>query len=202
MTQKALDRSEHERLTLMQLFEKFPDNQSAEKWFEAERWKDGQFCPYCGSLDIHKVQSKNPLPYRCPDCRKCVTVRVGTVMHRSKVALRQWAIAIYMLATSLKGVSSMKLHRDIGVTQKMAWMMAQKIRQGWMIGSKGLSGEIESDETYISEKRATSMSRRNVMQGAELLTRPQLLEQKTDPQTKYPPKSLMPPMEECFKRSS
>ena len=75
-------------------------------------------------------------------------------MHRSKVSLRQWAIAIYMLSTSLKGVSSMKLHRDIGVTQKMAWMMAQKIRQGWMIGSKELSGEIESDETYIGGKES------------------------------------------------
>ena len=71
-------------------------------------------------------------------------------MHRSKLPLQKWVIAIYLMSTSLKGVSSMKLHRDLGVTQKTAWMMAQKIREGWIDGDGELmSGSVEVDETYI-----------------------------------------------------
>ena len=71
-------------------------------------------------------------------------------MHRSKVPLQKWVIAIYLMSTSLKGVSSMKLHRDLGVTQKTAWMMAQKIREGWIDGDgESMSGPVEVDETYI-----------------------------------------------------
>ena len=70
-------------------------------------------------------------------------------MHSSNLPIRKWVIAIYLLTTSLKSVSSMKLHRDLGVTQKTAWMMAQKIREGWKSGSAILSGDVEIDETYI-----------------------------------------------------
>ena len=71
-------------------------------------------------------------------------------MHRSKVPLQKWVIAIYLMSTSLKGVSSMKLHRDLGVTQKTAWMMAQKIREGWIDGDdEKMSGSVEVDETYL-----------------------------------------------------
>ena len=72
-------------------------------------------------------------------------------MQASKLPIRKWVFAIYLLTTSLKSVSSMKLHRDLGVTQKTAWMMAQKIREGWKDGSL-LTGEVEIDETYIGGK--------------------------------------------------
>ena len=72
-------------------------------------------------------------------------------MQASKLPIRKWVFAIYLLTTSLKSVSSMKLHRDLGVTQKTAWMMAQKIREGWKGGSL-LTGEVEIDETYIGGK--------------------------------------------------
>lgn len=92
------------------------------------------------------------MPYHCSECREYFSVKTGTVMQSSKVPLQKWVIAMYLMSTSLKGVSSMKLHRDLGVTQKTAWLLAQKIRQGWIDGSDKLSGEVEIDETYVGGK--------------------------------------------------
>ena len=88
------------------------------------------------------------MPYHCGDCRKFFSV-----MHSSKVGYQKWAIAIYLMTTNLKGVSSMKLHRDIGVTQKTAWHMAHRIREVW----EGDDDEVfarEVDEAYIGGKEA------------------------------------------------
>ena len=89
-------------------------------------------------------------------------------MHRSKVPLQKWVIAIYLMSTSLKGVSSMKLHRDLGVTQKTAWMMAQKIREGWIDGDGDMmSGPVEVDEAYMGglEKNKPTSKRANQGRG-------------------------------------
>ena len=80
------------------------------------------------------------MPYHCGECREYFSVKTGTVMQSSKVPLQKWVIAMYLLSTSLKGVSSMKLHRDLGMTQKTAWLLAQKIRQGWLEGNDKLTG--------------------------------------------------------------
>ena len=66
------------------------------------------------------------MPYRCRSCKVFFSVRTGTALERSKVPLKKWAFAIYLSVTSLKGVSSMKLHRDLDVTQKTAWFMAHR----------------------------------------------------------------------------
>ena len=92
------------------------------------------------------------MPFGCKDYRKHFSVKTGTVMQSSKLPLQKWAIAVYLLSTSLKGVSSVKLHRDIGATQKTAWMMAQRIRQGWVKNGARLLGPVEVDETYIGGK--------------------------------------------------
>ena len=103
------------------------------------------------AMKTSTVPNKNPMPYHCGDCRRYFSVKTGTVMEKSKLPLRKWVIAIYLMSTNLKGVSSMKLHRDLGVTQKTAWMMAQKIREGW-IEDRELSGTVEVDETFIGGK--------------------------------------------------
>ena len=154
MTQKAPDRYDREGMSIMELFDMFPDEQSAREWFENLRWKDGRYCPYCGSLDTRIERNEKPMPYRCRDCREHFSVKSGTVMRHSKVPLRKWVIAIYLMSTSLKGVSSMKLHRELGVTQKTAWMMAQKIREGWNLGGLRIDGSVEVDETYIGGKES------------------------------------------------
>ena len=95
------------------------------------------------------------MPYRCRDCRKRFSVRTGTAMESSKLGFQTWAIAIYLATTSLKGVSSMKLHRDLGITQKSAWHLAHRIREAWADhGSHTLDGPVEVDETYVGGKEA------------------------------------------------
>jgi len=152
---QAPGRSDREGLSVIELFQMFPDNASARKWMEDLRWPNGErHCSNCGSCNTKAVPSEKPMPYHCGDCRKYFSVKTGTVMQSSKIGLQKWVIAIYLMSTSLKGVSSMKLHRDLGVTQKTAWFMAQKIREGWLAGQDEdkMDGVVEVDETYIGGK--------------------------------------------------
>jgi len=151
---QAPGRADREGLSVIELFKMFPDNASARKWMEELRWgKDERHCPVCGSLKTKTVPNEKPMPYHCGDCRKYFSVKTGTVMQSSKIGLQKWVIAMYLMSTNLKGVSSMKLHRDLGVTQKTAWFMAQKIRQGWLESKDDkLDGVVEVDETYIGGK--------------------------------------------------
>ena len=89
------------------------------------------------------------MPYRCSDCRSYFSVKTATVMRKSHIPLRKWVFAIYLHLTSLKGVSSMKLHRDIGVSQPAAWFMLQRIRKAWESDDSPFSGPVEIDETYM-----------------------------------------------------
>ena len=141
-------------ISLAELFEMFPDEDSARKWFEGNRWPDGAQCVHCDSKNVHAVASGKPMPWRCIDCRKYFSVRMNTVMAQSKIPLRKWAIAVYLFATSLKGVSSMKLHRDLNITQKSAWFLAHRIREAMSAGDDGLlmGGPVEADETYVGGK--------------------------------------------------
>ncbi len=156
---QAPGRSDREGISVIQLFQMFPDNASARKWMEDLRWPNNErHCPVCGSLKTKTVPNEKPMPYHCGDCRKYFSVKTGTVMQSSKIDLQKWVIAIYLMSTNLKGVSSMKLHRDLGVTQKTAWFMAQKIREGWVSGRDDkMDGIVEVDETYIGGK-AKNMS--------------------------------------------
>lgn len=148
-------RSHRSGLTIIELFEMFPDEDSAEAWFEEQRWPGGErFCPECGSTSYAIVKSRKPMPYRCRDCRKHFSVRKGTVMQGSPLGLRLWVIAIYMMTTGIKGTSSMKLHRELGITQKTAWFMMQRIREAFLEGYYiAMPGPVEVDETYIGGKR-------------------------------------------------
>lgn len=148
-------KSDRTGLSLVELVDLFPDEASARRWFEAARWPSGRrVCPHCRSDRTAAVPSENPMPYHCGGCRRYFSVKTGTVMQSSKLPLRKWVIGIYLMSTSLKGVSSMKLHRDLGITQKTAWMMAQKIREGWVRGASGpVGGTVEIDETFVGGKR-------------------------------------------------
>ena len=148
----APGKSDRKGIGVMELLDMFPDEESARKWFENLRWPEGErHCPRCGSVKTKTVPKENPMPYHCGDCRKYFSVRTRTAMRSSKTSLRKWVVAMYLMTTNLKGVSSMKLHRDLGIAQSTAWTMAQKIRQGWIQDSK-LSGTVEVDETFIGGK--------------------------------------------------
>ena len=154
MTQKAPGRSHRIGMTVMELLRRFPDDATAEAWFEATRWPDGRFCPDCGSVNTAPVASRKPMPYRCRDCRAHFSVRKGTVMQSSKLGLQKWAIALYMMTTGIKGTSSMKLYREVGIRQATAWFLMQRIREGFMEGHNlPFPGPVEADETAIGGKR-------------------------------------------------
>ena len=148
MAHKAPGKADREGLTMVQLCDMFPDENSARQWFESRVWQDGRYCPRCGSTRTHEA-GHNHMPYRCSDCRSYFSVKTGTVMGNSHLPLRKWVFAIYLHLTSLKGVSSMKLHRDIGVPQKTAWFMLQRIRKAWEGDDKPFAGPVEIDETYM-----------------------------------------------------
>ena len=152
MAHKSPGKSDREGISLVQLSDLFPTEESAREWFEARIWPSGRHCPHCGSTRTHKA-SHNNMPYRCSDCRGYFSIKTGTAMHKSQIPLRKWAFAIYLHLTSLKGVSSMKLHRDIGVPQKTAWFMLHRIRQAWSHDDlHAFAGPLEVDETYLGGK--------------------------------------------------
>ena len=151
MTGKVPGKYHREGLTLIEAIRMFPDDATAETWFTKKRWADGAHCPYCGSVNVLSGAKHKTMPYRCreKECRKRFSVRTGSAMDSSNIGYQKWAIALYLFATSLKGVSSMKLHRDLGIAQKSAWFMAHRIREAWGDNSGMFSGPVEVDETYI-----------------------------------------------------
>ena len=148
---KGPGRTHRKGITLMELADMFPDEDSARRWFEDLIWPEGKrVCPRCHSSDTHEAAATSGLPYYRSGCKRAFSVRIGTVLERSKVPLRKWVFAIYLEMTNLKGISSMKLHRDIGVTQRTAWFMLHRIREAWDAERETLlAGPVEADETYV-----------------------------------------------------
>ena len=161
MAHKAPGRSHRQGITIMELLKMFPDDATAEKWFEDQRWPDGRYCPHCGSTNTRAEANRKPMPYRCKDCRGHFSVKHGTCMQSSKVGLQKWALAIYMMTTGIKGTSSMKIYRELGIRQATAWFLMQRIREGFMDGiDKPFPGPVEADETAIGGSKVKNMSNR------------------------------------------
>ena len=114
-------------------------------------WKDGRRCGRVRRRPHLHLPGTRRCRTGAATCRKYFSVKFGTVMEQSKISYQNWAIATYLFATSLKGVSSMKLHRDLGVTQKTAWFMVQRLWEAWkdMAGVNKMEGPVEVDEVYL-----------------------------------------------------
>lgn len=142
-----------ETFSLYEFFQKFPNEEAARQFFEAKRWSSGVYCPHCGSFSVAECANQIPMPYRCRDCRKHFSVRTGTVLTESKLPLNKWLMAIYMMTTARKGIPSTQMARELGITQKSAWFLAQRIRETWMGQNDADMGPtVEMDETYIGGK--------------------------------------------------
>ena len=162
MTRKAPGKSHREGMSLIQAMRKFPDDATAEAWFARVRWPHGPACPECGSMNVQTGASHPTMPYRCRErkCRRRFSVKMGTVMESSKLGYQTWAIAIYLFLTNLKSVSSMKLHRDLDITQKSAWHLAHRLRKAFETDGGIFLGPIEVDETYMGGRRANMSNKR------------------------------------------
>ena len=150
--QTAPGKAYRKGITLMDAVKMFDTEEKAEAWFIEQRWPDGPVCPFCESTNIQARASRKPQPYRCRTCRKDFSVKTKTVLHSSNIPLSKWAIGFYLQMTSLKGVSSMKLHRDLGIGQQAAWHMGRRIRETLKAKSGSFGGPVEADETYIGGK--------------------------------------------------
>lgn len=153
--------------TLADFTEYFCDEKTCRDHFAALRFRNGEFCPHCNHKKIFKFNDGKR--YRCAGCKQDFTIKNGTIFGDSKLPLRKWFIALYLLATSGKGISSYQLAKHVGVTQKTAWFVNHRIRQAMKQGNGQLFGRIEADETYIGG-RARNMhahKRKNVSTGGK-----------------------------------
>ena len=152
---KAPGKAHRKGLSIKQFLRRFPTDKAAKQWFIKKRWPSGICCPVCGSVNVQTGCKHKTMPYRCreKECQKKFSVKTGTVMEGAKVGYQDWITAMFLVSTSLKGVASMKLHRDIGVTQKTAWFLSMRIRTALSQGGTLFAGPVEVDETYVGGKR-------------------------------------------------
>jgi transposase-like protein len=137
-------------ISTFQLFQMFPDAETARVYLEARLWPNGAVCPTCKGQE--RITTRKGGFYRCNACKLDFTVRTGTVFERSHVPLHKWVYAMYLLVTARKGISSMQLAKEIGITQKSAWFVLQRLREACGNDLALLRGVVEVDEAYFGGK--------------------------------------------------
>lgn len=141
--------------SLFHMMEAFPDEQSAVDHLRVLRWganDENAHCPHCGGTRLYHFADRRN--HKCGDCRKRFSIKVGTIFEDSKIALRKWFMAVWMITSHKKGIASTTLARDIKVTQKTAWLMLHRLRIAARTKSFNapLKGTVETDETFIGGK--------------------------------------------------
>ncbi|MFI5200900.1 MAG: IS1595 family transposase [Candidatus Kapaibacterium sp.] len=137
--------------TLIEAVRYYSDLDFCESLLAKTRWPDGPACISCGSFHVKKLATRKI--YKCYDCKRQFSVKVGTIFEDSPIPLSKWFVCFWLIANCKNGISSYEIHRDLGVTQKTAWFMLQRCREVFMTDtSKKLNGTVEADETFIGGK--------------------------------------------------
>ena len=138
--------------SLFDLFEAIPDEQAAIDHFKAIRWKNGEFCPHCGHEKLYHFSDGRT--HKCAQCRQRFSIKVGSIFEDTKIPLRKWFAAIWLITSHKKGIASTQLAKDIKVTQKTAWFMLHRLRHAARTRSfnRPLKGMVESDEAMFGGK--------------------------------------------------
>jgi transposase-like protein len=138
--------------SLMQVMEVFSDEQVCIGHLRAIRWRNGKFCPHCGGTKIYNFSDNRT--HKCSDCRQRFSIKIGTIFEDSKIPLRKWFMAIWLLTSHEKGIASTQLAKDLQITQKSAWFLLHRLRYAAQTQSfnETLDGEVEVDETYFGGK--------------------------------------------------
>ncbi len=156
MARNAPGKAHRKGLTLLEIADMFRDESEAKAWIAEYRWPDGKpKCPHCGTDNVQSNIKHKTMAYRCRQCvgKPMFSLKTGTVMEGSNLKYRAWAVGIYLFMTNIKGVSSMRLHRELGISQKAAWFMLHRLRLTFEADADPFEGPVEVDETYMGGKR-------------------------------------------------
>lgn len=132
---------------LMDFYKRFANEDACIDYLEEKQWHGQPVCPHCGSITVYKCKSRRI--FKCSDCTKQFSARIGTIFEESRLPLQKWFLAIWLLTSHKKGVSSIQIAKHLGITQKSAWHMLHRIRHAVNSGSfdKPMDGTVEIDET-------------------------------------------------------
>lgn len=138
--------------SIIELMEAFPDEQSCVDHLTSIRWRDGEFCPYCGSTKVYHFSDHKT--HKCGDCKQRFSIKVGTIFEDTKLPLRKWFLAMWMITSHKKGIASTQLAKDLKITQKTAWFVLHRLRHAARTQSFNapLEGISEADETFVGGK--------------------------------------------------
>jgi len=151
-------------ISTYEFMKRFPNETTARIYLEKKCWNGTIVCPFCGKKE-HIQTRKLEGWFRCLSCKKDFTVRTGTLFERSHVSLDKWLFAMYLIVTNRKGISSLGLSKEIGITQKSAWFLLHRIREACKSDNFLFSGIIEADEAYFGGKEKNKHSNKKIKAG-------------------------------------